>query len=70
MSEKRFQYGCVDHAIKSATLQILNDLDDIDKNSVAMWGDENHPNVAIIRTMTKAMRDEIEEMIYKTIPER
>lgn len=56
-----------DDLIKQATLSILNDLDDIDKQAVVMWGNPLHPNVIQIKTMTKAMRDEIEKMIYDEI---
>lgn len=57
----------VDQTIKQATLTILEHLDDIDKQAVTMWCDEDHPNVILIKTMTKAMRDEIEKMIYAEI---
>lgn len=59
-----------DDLIKQVTLSILDGLDDIDKQSVVMWSDEDHPNVVRIKVMTKAMRDEIEKMIYDSIPER
>jgi hypothetical protein len=50
--------------VKQATLAILNDLDDIQKQALAMWGNEaDHPNVVQIRTMAKAMKSEIEGMI-------
>jgi hypothetical protein len=67
-TESMIIYTNVD-PIREATSAILNDLDDIDKNAVAMWED-NPENVVRIKTMTKAMRVEIEQMIYDSIPER
>ncbi len=59
----------VSDPIKQATLSILEYLDDIDRKSVIMWSSD-HPNVVRIKTMTKAMRDEIEKMVYDAIEDR
>jgi len=70
VSEEKAIYhaGCKVDEIKQATLTILDDLDDIDKQSIMMWGnDPLHANVVQIKAMTKEMRDAVEEMIYNSI---
>jgi hypothetical protein len=71
MSEEKAVYQSgADNEIKQATLSILNDLDDIDNQVLVMWGgDPIHVNVVQIKTMTKAVRAEIEKMIYDSIKE-